>query len=1162
MRLFRKHSAFVALTALLLLVAMAAPVYGQRITGGIAGTVVDPQGALVPGAKITVANQATGFKLDLTSSSTGSFEAPDLAPAVYKVTVQAQGFNTLNTTATVRVGVVTPVTAKMQVGTTATEVTVEGAAVAVDTTHATVQGVITGDRINDIPLNGRNFLDLAQQEPGVQTVDGGSFDPTKNQMVGVSVGGRSGRVTRIQVDGVDITDETVGTTVTNVSNESIAEFGISQASMDPSTDMTSSGSVNIVTRSGSNALHGSVFANFRDHQYAADPRIDKTDPSDPTKLSPKPPFRRRILGGQMGGPFVKDKLFWHVDYERNWTRSQQITTITQFPQFNGSWAVPMDERMASGRVDWNISNNVRAFYRMQHNWNNGVTGFGGNDLEAFSNLNNTNLHVAGLDATMGNFTHQVRFSYVNFNNIMLQANDLAGTPATLDPGGQKLDTAILSTLYVGSDYLAPQNTFQDNTQTKYDGAFIHGKHTFRYGAEYNKIVQAGIFNFWGVAPQVRARYNDTSVAFASTSPFAPGGAQNPLNFPLDRIRFGNGLGYGSEKPVMGFPRGGFFNNRVGIYFQDSVRVTPRLTVNAAVRWIYNSGLANGDLARAPLFAQFDPALSGKPNIPKNNFAPQLGFAWDVTGSGKTVIRGGVGINYETNLFNSISFDRSINLPPGFGNETPALFSYSPVLLNPKTGAVLADFSAYFGGPMGAAIPAVEAAQAQLQAISADLAANWPQPGVDILANQYGGVNGNDLIDPRFKTPYAATFNAGVQREIKPGLVLAVDYIRNRGVHSNLIRDMNRLGAANTLNVPSAITYINDTFNDAGCGSDLTPGTAAYSAAMACTIAAGYGIGDFADFGLDGGAAADGYAFSGQNRNFRDITVIQAIGLSLYQAVQMRLTGKIGSLGPVKNVTTNVTYALSRFQSTSADQDFLATAARNDKPTSFFGPAYMDRTHQIGVSFVAEMPGGFKFATTNSIRTALANSLFIPQFTSGSGEIFFTDLDGDGVTVDPLPGTNRGAFGRSVKAQDINKYIENFNTNFVGKFTPAGQALIDAGLMTAADLTALGATIQPITPADNQRGNPNFVNTDIRLSRPIKIRERFVIEPQVDIFNVFNVANWQGMQTSELTGETGSPNGTPRGAQPLDSGLLRVGSGSGSFAPGTLRAFQFNIRFTF
>jgi hypothetical protein len=332
----------------------------------------------------------------------------------------------------------------------------------------------------------------------------------------------------------------------------------------------------------------------------------------------------------------------------------------------------------------------------------------------------------------------------------------------------------------------------------------------------------------------------------------------------------------------------------------------------------------------------------------------------------------------------------------------------------------------------------------------------------------------------------------------------------------------------------------------------------------CFVGQGLGITDLADYGLDAGSALDGYAFRGSNPNYRDMLVIENNGLSLYQALQVRLTGQLGSWGPFKHTTTNITYALGRFSATGVDQDFLSSAAYNDAPTKFFGPSNLDRTHILGITFVTDVPLGFRISTTNSIKTALASSMFLPDGSpSGSGEIFFTDLDGDGVTLDPLPGTNRGSFSRDVKAGDVNKVIDNYNSQVAGGFTPAAQALVSAGLFTGQQLKDLGAVIPTINNApNNQRGNPNFVNTDIRIARPIKIGERFIIEPQLEVFNLFNFGNYDRMATTLLDGTPGSPNGTPSGLSPLDSGLSRVGSGSGSFAPGTMRALQFNIRVTF
>lgn len=1145
-----KRFAFLAL-ALTLLVGGAS---AQRVTGSISGTVLDPQGAAVPGAKITVTNLGTAAKLELESNETGQFSVPDLPPATYKVTVTRDGFKTFETTLTIRVGIASPVDAKLELGATSSVVTVESSAITVDATKATVQGVVTGDKIDSLPLNGRNFLDLAQQEPGVQIVDGGTFDPTKNQFAGVSIGGRSGRVTRIQVDGVDITDETVGTTVANISNESIQEFGISTSSLDISTDVTSSGAVNIITRSGSNQFHGSGFGFFRNANWASDLRLDKTSPT-----TDEPPFDRQQVGGRASGPFIQDRLFWAVDFEYNNQDGQQFTSVPQFTQFTSAFAVPLDERLASGRLDWSATNNLRGFYRFQHNYNNAVTGFGGNDLSAFANLNNTNVHVFGADYTRGRASHGLRYSYLNFNNFVVDGNAAAGTPTTLDPAGNPMLVSINGFVTVGPDLLAPQSTFQDNNQTKYDGTFVLGKHTWSFGAEHNRIEQFVFANFFGLAPRIRASYNATTRAFAATSPFAAGGITNPLNFPLNNVRVGNGLGFFSEKPAHGYPFGGTVNHRLAFYAHDSWKMTPNFTLNYGVRYTWHSNLANTDLERVPLIGLFDPSLVGKPSRDGNNFGPQVGFAWNVFGDGKTVIRGGAGIFYETNLFNSILFDRVVNLPGGIGNSRPNITSGSPLVLNPSNGATLFNFNtgctglpgnSCFGASLGSVIPFVQQAQALFQAAAGALAAGFPQPGVPPLFNTNRSAAGS-LIDPRYKTPYGAQMNIGVQREIRPGLVLSVDYTRNRGVHFNQIRDRNRIGAADTLNVPLAQTIVASTLTACGAATVAT-------ALVSCPNFTGARAITLTDFsGLGAGSGLDGFVFSGKDATFRDMGIIEPIGLSVFQALQARLTGKVGTWGWFRDVNTNLTYSLSRFESTGVDQDFLSGSAFNDRPTGFFGPAGLDRTSQVGLSFTWDMPGNFRVSTTNALRSAFASSLFLPLTAGGAQEIFFSDLDGDGVTIDPITGTNRGAFSRGVKASELAALIANYNANVAGTLGPAAQALVQTGLFTSAQLTSLGAVLTSVAaPPSDQVNNDSFFTTDVRFSWRYKVTERVTVEPMLEIFNLFNVANYAALSSS-LDGAAGDPNGTTRLTLPA-----RVGLGSGSFSSGIPRAAQFGFRVSF
>ncbi len=624
---------------------------------------------------------------------------------------------------------------------------------------------------------------------------------------------------------------------------------------------------------------------------------------------------------------------------------------------------------------------------------------------------------------------------------------------------------------------------------------------------------------------------------------------------------GNGLGYFSEKPALGFPHGGSINHRVGVYVHDNFKVTPHFALNYGLRYNWNSSLSNHDLQRTPLLGVFDPELAGFPRRPADNFAPQAGFAWNVFGDGKTVIRGGAGLFYETNIFNNLLFDRVLMVPPGLGNDVAVINQGSPLLLDPATSAVLFDYStdciglpgnSCIGAAIGKVIPFAQQGQQLLQQASASLAANWPQPGVEPLFNQILTTEGS-VLDNNYKTPYGIQFNIGVQRELRPGLVLSLDYVRNRGVHFNLVRDRNRVGAANTLDVATAQAAISATLSDCG---------AATIDAAIVSCAANDGdpatIGNFADEGLGAGTGPDGFAFGGENRNFRSIGIVEPTGLSLYQALQFRLRGDLGRHGPFRRVTTNITYALGRFESTGLDQDFLSTSAFNDRPTQFFGPANEDRLHQIGFSFLVDLPWGIRFNTASKIASGFASSMFLPLTTGGADEIFYSDLDGDGVTQDPLTGTNRGSYTTNrVTSGNVNKFINRYNSTVAGTLSPAAQALAQAGLFTPDQLTALGAVITSVTPAPaGQVNNDWFYNTDIRLSKVFKIRERLTIEPMVECFNIFNIANYASLNTV-LDGGIGDINGTPKGSEPT-----RVGQGSGSFSPGVQRAFQFGIRVSF
>ena len=638
-------------------------------TGSIQGTVSDPSGALVDGAKVTITNKATGEVTNLATNSSGVYVSGALQSGNYVVRVEAKGFKSVELAVPVQVGVTRAGNVKLQVGSPEQVVEVQAEAVQVNTEQATVQGVLTAQQIDNLPINGRNFLDLAQLEPGVQIQDGGNFDPTKNGFSSISFGGRFGRTARIEVDGIDVSDEEVGTTTENIPASAIGEFQIQQSSLDLSTELTSSGAVNVVTRSGTNSYHGQGFYLFRDHRIAANLPGGDT------------PFQRNQFGGNFGGPIIKDKLFFFIAAER--TKQDLTAPVIPGGNFTGlssGFNSPFRENEADGRLDWQIKpNNYHFFYRFTFDGNRDVANYLPNTFQPFANVNHNPTHVVGLDFTTGSYTHSIRAGYMKFRNNITDA-----TASGVFNPAPKLELAIgsdptcltagVDPFCSGPNYLAPQDTIQSNKQFKYDGTRTWHNHIFRFGAGFNHIQEGGFAKFLGTAPAVNA---DTGAAVANL--FAGGGG-NPLNYPADNVILGNGQGFSSETSAFGFPGGGQGpDNRVLLYIGDSWKVRPNLTVTYGLRYQRDTGRTDSDLAPIPC-SQLDPtfaanlAAGGTPctgNIldlygkglgdqvrqPNTNFGPQLGVAFDPSGQGKTVFRAGIGLFYENNIWNNQLFDR-------------------------------------------------------------------------------------------------------------------------------------------------------------------------------------------------------------------------------------------------------------------------------------------------------------------------------------------------------------------------------------------------------------------------------------------------------------------------------------------------------------------------
>ena len=1145
-------------TIVVCLCVLGASLCAQQPTGSIMGIVTDPSGAVVPNATITVTNPATHAGIKLKTTTTGAYTASSLSPGEYELRVEAAEFKTAVEVLTVEVGRVTAADVSLEVGIITEIVTVQSHPVAVNPLETSLGGLVTSDMVRRLPLNGRNFLDLGQLEPGVQLQDGGNFDPTKSQYVGLSIGASSGRTTRVTLDGIDVADETVGTTTLNISADAIQEFQVSRSSFDVSTDLSDTGAVNVVTKSGSNQVHGDAFFFTRSDAVAA--RIGQE----------AGPFDREQLGFDVGGPFVRDKVFWFVNYERNNQDASVATNIPGFPQFTNTWNVPFDERLVTLRADWNAAPNLRAFVRFNHNWNNAVASgglsLGGTNLSPFANQNVTNQTAAGLDVSGARFVHSFRFGYLNFNNHITDARpQVSGIPRTLDPGGRDVAFWLVGqpgVPLIGPSWLAPQRTLQDNHQFRYDGVLAFGRHSIRWGANTNLVRRNLFAALEGTGPVIEllvTGFTRQKVEVAGLDP------SEPLNYPVLDAVMGNGLGWASEIPTLGQPFGGSRNNRLHGYVADTWRPSRRFTINYGLRYVYEPGQNNHDLAKPALLDEFLLGLSRPTRLDKNNFAPQLGMAWDPTGSGKWVLRAGSGFFYASNISDNIAGERVSFIPPGVGLEL-VWAPFVPVQ-DLTTGELIWDGTCCGGqsiSGMRASTPglidAVIATSDAFKAAASSAAADFPS-GPTTFERTLGAFY---LYDPSFSTPYSFHFNAGVQHELHRGLVLSVDYLFHRGVHSLLARDFNRIGAADTLSVPNALAIMDGLHASLGC----SPG----QSGVDCAVAAGATISDYGAFGLGicewaSPGSQNRCAFPGMNPNFNVMRILGTQGKSSYKALQVQVRGGLPDLGKaVQDWTVVASYSLSRYSATSQDTGVRAVAWNNDNVQEYFGPETLDRTHMLGVASLFRAPLGIRLNSLWHFNTALPQRVAVPSVSGGPEEIFLTDFNGDGTTGDPLPETNRGSFGRSVSDPTaLNRLISGFNDNTVGTFTPAAQALIDAGLFSRSQLVALGAVVNggnplPLAPA-GQVMLDSFVTTDLRISRPFELwRKRITIEPAAEVFNLFNVANYDlsgNVLTGLLTGEAGSINGTSMANRPN-----RAGFGSGSFAQGIPRAWQFAVRVVF
>jgi len=579
-----------------------------------------------------------------------------------------------------------------------------------------------------------------------------------------------------------------------------------------------------------------------------------------------------------------------------------------FQQFSGNFNSPYHENNLMAKADYQFPHSVHAFYRFSYFQNsfvaNGALGF-----SVYDGKNVTRVHVAGLDFNTGSFTHTIRFGYLKTARDLVDGTRAGSLPLANYPLNLQMGNTGLAT---GPNGNVPQVILQSNHQIKHDGSKIWGPHIIRYGFTFNRIVAAADAPVGSLAPTLSTNIGTPEMNFAAAGTFTcmatdgaiVRGASCPLNYPVEFVTVSNGLGYATPFSGLGLPAGSFLYHRLGAYLGMNSKWKRNLTLSYGVRYAREPGRSDSQFPAIRELNGLIPGLGNPVREPNSNFAPQLGFAWDPAGKGKTSIRGGIGLFYENVLTIVDPFD------PILRTQTGDVFLQAPFACNgtntpqpvpiPGSAPLQPTFCGTSGGgpvAIGAVGGQIVAFQKQYQ-VDSPFNLNAPNPNYigTLLREGIGPFIG--AYDPNFQTPRSVQMNIGFQWEFHPGVIFSVDFVRNVQAHYFLGIDENHTGDVHYFDKAAALQAIsvtNQSFN-CGTGTDFN--------SIRCAIAAGAQMSNYASNGLTSSGdfnavcsfpsstvpgSGYGCAFPGINSSAPPLPFYKPIGRSVYN-------GRIHSVG--------------------------------------------------------------------------------------------------------------------------------------------------------------------------------------------------------------------------------------------------------------------------
>jgi hypothetical protein len=662
-RILSRGGGVLAATALLL---VAAPAGAQGTNSTLTGRVRDQNGVGLPGVGVLASSTTTGFSRGDTTSSDGAYTIASLPPGTYTVTFQLSGFKTVEQkNVEMNVATVRSVDVTMQLSAVAEMITVTTETPLLRS-DAAIGAVVSQQELQTLPLNGRQFANVAILAPGTQLAY--NTDPTKPGQLTIQLDGGSGRNVNFIMDGGDNTDDTIGGALQNFSLESVQEFKIQTQQYKAEYGRSTGGVLNVVTKSGTNDFHGSAFEYFRDKSLNSETQSEKNAGSG------KSDYTRNQYGASLGGPIVKDKVHFFATGERTEQKTNIITdTGGIFPELDGKPVeTPFRDDLLAAKLtaDLSASNFLQVRYGYQKNSQlYGV--YANHTPDSFGTISNKYESIlGGLQSQIGqNAVNEFVFQYTKFDNA-------------ISPNSDNPTIYFASSVLTGQNPNTPQTTRQAKYQYKDDfTTFLdwHGSHDLKFGVNFvHEPTLAGDFTVGTAAPTYILNGNSLDSSVASIS-------QN-----------GGFSGYSSPK------------NIYNVFVQDDWRPSSRLTVNVGLRYDLNLGYDLNQSSNhicqelstqtqfndAPYYRDFQ-GWDCKLTNDHKNLAPRIGLTYDLTGQGKTLVHGGWGIYYDfpylnaTLLFPTIALTNygqiySAHPPPDFRvgdplppNELPGTVGPAP-----------------------------------------------------------------------------------------------------------------------------------------------------------------------------------------------------------------------------------------------------------------------------------------------------------------------------------------------------------------------------------------------------------------------------------------------------------------------------------------------------